>query len=451
MSGLSILGGGPAGLGVAFYAARAGLPFTLYEKAQALGGMCRTFKTGPHRWDAGAHRFHDRDADVTADVRALLGSRLRRVDAPNRVWTRGRYVDFPPSPLNAALSYGPAGALRVAWEAARAPRSGPPPEHFEEYATRRFGPTLARDLLLNYSEKLWGLPARRLSCDVATRRLQGLTLRALAAEMLFGRRKAAHLDGRFYYPDGGYGAIAEALAAGLPRDSVEFGREAVGLDVEGGRLVRVRWRDGEPLDVEGRVVSTLPLPALARLLGEHSGPFALEAAARLRFRRLRLVFLRLAQPRVSENASIYLPEARYCVSRVHEPKNRSAAMAPADETSLVAEVPCFPGDAIDELTAPALARRVVDELDAIGLISGGRVLEWRHELLPFAYPVYSRGYEADVAAVRRGVSGISNLDTVGRAGAFHYSHLHDQLRFAKDYVAALDVKGPLERREPTAP
>ena len=59
---------------------------------------------------------------------------------------------------------------------------------------------------------------------------------------------------------------------------------------------------------------------------------------RLRFRHVRIVFLRLGVPRHSRNATIYLPDPRLAVSRISEPKNRSAAMAPAHETGLVAEV-----------------------------------------------------------------------------------------------------------------
>jgi len=35
------------------------------------------------------------------------------------------------------------------------------------------------------------------------------------------------------------------------------------------------------------------------------------------------------------------------------------------------------------------------------------------------------------------LSAILNLDLIGRGGQFFYSHLHDQLRFGKDYVAGL--------------
>ena len=39
--------------------------------------------------------------------------------------------------------------------------------------------------------------------------------------------------------------------------------------------------------------------------------------------------------------------------------------------------------------------------------------------------------------IHAALAAVGNLDTMGRAGSFHYGHLHDQLRFGKDYVATL--------------
>jgi protoporphyrinogen oxidase len=182
------------------------------------------------------------------------------------------------------------------------------------------------------------------------------------------------------------------------------------------------------------VVSTLPLTTTVKLLGENVSAEARNAAEELRFRHIRLVFIRLARASVSANASIYIPQPEFCISRVDEPRNRSAAMAPDGETSLVAEVPCFSGDAMQQLGDEALAARAIEELDKIGIIARGEVLEWKHHVLANAYPVHTMEYASKVVTRRNALSHFTNLDTIGCAGAFVYSHLHDQLRFGRDYV-----------------
>src|SRR5687767_5110804 len=97
---LTVLGGGPAGLAVAYYARKAGLDCTLFEAGPRVGGNCVTFRHGDFLFDSGAHRFHDKDAEITADVVELLGDELLRIEVPSYIHSHGKFVDFPLSPLN---------------------------------------------------------------------------------------------------------------------------------------------------------------------------------------------------------------------------------------------------------------------------------------------------------------------------------------------------------------
>jgi protoporphyrinogen oxidase len=445
---LTILGGGPAGLAVAFYAAESGLPCELFERDANLGGMCRTYRFGEHLYDSGAHRFHDRDPEITADLRRLLGDELVKVCSPSQIYDRGRLVDFPPTPLNWLAGRGLGEAVAVGAELLKARWRPRPERSFEDVATNRYGRRLGEPLLMAYSEKLWGLPSGSLAPEVATRRLSGLGLRALLFELLLPRGRSAHLEGSFLYPRFGYGTVAARLSARLPAHRVHTAHEVAGLECEG-RLIRaVRFTGRSPLAVGGRLASTLPLTVLVRALGGALPAEAGRAAARLRFRHIRLVFLRLARARHSANATIYIPDPRLAVSRVSEPKNRSEAMAPPHETGLLAEVPCSTGDELFQLSEAALGERVVAELASIGLLAPGAVLGRETRLLPNAYPVYALGYAEQVKVIGEALAEIDNLDVLGRGGMFWYSHLHDQLRLAKDYVRSLaSLDGPPARLE----
>ena len=436
MTDLTILGGGPAGVGVAFYAQRAGVPFTLFEKSAELGGMCRTLRHGEHLYDCGAHRFHDQDGDITRDVLELMGDEMLAVDAPSMIWDRGRFVDFPPTPLNAILACGPIEVWRIGVELLRAYLRPRECASFEDFAISQFGETLARRIALNYSEKLWGLPAARLSPNIATRRLKGMTLRSLFFELILPGKKTSHIDGAFLYPRRGYGRIVQNLESTLPPDSIRLAHEIVRIQCERGKIARILFAGGHVVEPRGRVVSTLPLTVLVKFLGEQISAEARQAAARLRFRQIRLFFLRLKRPQLSANASIYIPDPQFCISRLYEPKNRSAALAPPGETSVVVEVPCFPDDPIQRMPNEDLAERVITELVALKLVDRAEVVEWKHHFLANAYPVYSLDYSNEIRIITEELARISNLSTIGRAGLFLYSHLHDQLRLAKDYVAA---------------
>jgi protoporphyrinogen oxidase len=436
---LAILGGGPAGLGVAYFATRAGLSFRLFEKQDAVGGLCRTFRCGEHLYDSGAHRLHDRDAEITCELRRLMGDRLTPVSIQSRIFDSGRFVDFPPSPLNLILSSSPRDVARIGYDLLRARRLRRPVVSFADFAVREFGEVLARRFLLSFSEKLWGLPASQLSLDVATRRLGGMRLSTLLLELCLPERKTEHIDGRFLYPRGGFGEIANTLARTLPADRLHTSHEVSALTLSHGRITSLVFTNGLVHEPEGIVVSTLPLTLVVNMLGPELDDEAHEAASRLRFRSVRLIFLRLMQDRLSSDASIYFPDPQMCVSRVFEPRNRSPLMSPEGETSLIAETPCFVGDRVYALENEELKDSVIHELAQVGLLRPDAVCEWRHHLLEYAYPVYSLDYHRWVSVIRRKLAAIRNLHMTGRNGLFYYSHLHDQLRLAKQFVAGLGV------------
>ena len=61
MEKVHILGGGPAGLAVAYFAKIKKIPFSIYESKNSVGGNCRTLVFDDCNFDTGAHRFHNKN------------------------------------------------------------------------------------------------------------------------------------------------------------------------------------------------------------------------------------------------------------------------------------------------------------------------------------------------------------------------------------------------------
>ena len=445
---LTILGGGAAGLAAGYFAARRGLPFTLFEAGDEVGGNCRTLSLGPFRFDTGAHRFHDRDPLVTREIRALLGEDLRQVSAPSHVYRRGQLVAFPLRPLDLVRKLGPGTTLRAAFDLALA-RSGAAGggDDFEAFAVRTYGRTIAREFLLEYSAKLWGLPCSRLSPHVAGRRLKGLGVGAFLLEALRGGRAAtAHLDGSFLYPRGGFGLIAERLADAAGRDRIRCRARVERLLHDGAaiRAVGVVGREPEPCDA---VVSTLSLPRLVRLFDPPLPPQVLELAQRLRFRDVTLVALALDRPSVTASATVYFPSPAIPFNRVYEPRNRCPEMSPPGRTMLVAELA---GDAAHGRGDAETVASVRGELVRIGWIHERDVIDATVRRVPEAYPVLELGSEAIVERLALELGRFRNLWLSGRNGRFAYTHLHDQVRLGHDLVSSFAGRAESALAEPPA-
>jgi protoporphyrinogen oxidase len=432
---VTILGGGPAGLAIGHYARQAGLEFTIYEGQDRVGGNCVTLEHAGFRFDSGAHRFHDKNPDATREVQQLLGADLRKIEVPSQIWHAGQLFDFPLAPFNLLKKLGP-------WHFARAVGSllrgrlatNDPGPSFRDFALRSYGADVASRFLLNYSEKLWGAPCEALSPVICGTRLKGLGLKSLIIEALFGQRaRTRHLDGAFYYPRQGFGAIAERMADSCGRENIRLGARVTRLRHDGKQIQAVEINGRERVRVD-ELASSLPLGLTLRLLDPAPPGAVLELASQLRYRNVVLVALFIDKDRITNNGSVYFPDRSFPFTRVYEPKNRSDEMSPPGQTSLVAEIPCQPGDALWSADDSALTALVSEQLARIQWFRPEQIIGSAIHRLPHAYPILELDYEARVAPIVSYLSRFQNLQLAGRNGCFVYSHLHDMLQSARMVV-----------------
>lgn len=434
---LTILGGGPGGLAAGFYARKLGLTSRILEGSDRTGGHCVTEERSGFRFDRGAHRFHDKDAEITAEIRALLGDELVRVSLGSAIYDSGRFLNFPPSPQQLLSHLGPAKFASAAAGAlvARATMSREP-EHFEGFARRAYGPDIARLFLLNYSEKLWGTQCDALSPRVSGGRLRGLRLSTLLQGNSNGNG-SQHLDGSFYYPRGGYGRIVEKLAEACGPGTIRCASRVTRLSHDGRRITQVEVNGHERLPVD-RVAATLPLGLTLKLLDPSPADHIVSLADSLRFRHVRLVAWFLSGPRVTEHATIYFPDSGVPFTRVYEPLHRSAEMSPPGHTSLVAEIPCDANDAAWTADDEYVVKMAQPTLEALGWVTPNTVVGTSVVRLSHAYPVLTVEAERAAAEIVRYLDRFENLHLLGRNGLFHYGWLHTVMRMAKNLTNEFD-------------
>ena len=432
---IAILGGGLAGLALGCYAKKNGLPFTVYEARRDIGGNCVTFRHGGFCFDSGAHRFHDKDAEITEDVRSLLGQDLKRIHVPSQIYYDGGLMEFPFHSLNLLKSIGFRDFSKAVFEALAARlKGGGEYRNFEDFALRTYGETLSERFLLNYTRKLWGIPCCQLSAHVAGERLNGLNLGGFVRQTVFGERAAPHhVEGPFWYPTTGIGVISEKSAALCGHENIRKEAKITRVLHRSERIRGLEINGTEQVNAE-EVISTLPLNVLLQIMRPPPPQEILSAARGLRFRHLRLVALCLNVKSVTEAATVYFPEPEFPFTRISEPANRSVHMSPQGKTSLVAEVPCNAKDEVWNLEKDELVKLVSRPLVKIGWIREEEIMDaWVGQVYD-AYPVMETGYEEKVRRIDHFLRGFGNLKTTGRNGRFAYLSIHNILRAAKEII-----------------
>lgn len=448
---LYILGGGPAGLGAAWFAAQEGLPFQLYEGTAHLGGNCRTLRTEEFLYDTGAHRLHDKDPEITELIKTLLGKELLRVDAPSAILHNDRFVDFPLHLSGLLRSLSTTELIKIAFSffGARITsvgRSTSSKEQatFEELTYSRYGRGLSEMFLLNYSEKLWGRRPAQLSPTVSGGRLKGLSLRSFLRNSLLGKDNTReNLDGRFYYPKFGIGMIADGLAHGIGSENIQLTSRITSLKHNGSRITELVVNNSHslhiPKDSKSHVVSTLPLTILLRSLNPPPPTEILEHANQLSFRHLLLLVFGLRRERLSQNASIYIPDATVPFTRLYESKNRSVHMAPVNKTSVVLELPCSNEDQQWKATPEELQRLGERFLHEKFAVKDNEIAVFDLHRIPFAYPVLETGFEHVSQEIINYLQRFTNLHLTGRSALFRYTHIHDLLRAGKETIQRITL------------
>lgn len=422
-----ILGAGPAGLGCACRLHDAGVSdWLLCEQLDEAGGLSRSIVDGAgFTWDLGGHVFHGREAQYQTILHGAAGSRgmtTFRRDA--RILVGSAWVPYP---FQRNLEHLPQQTrrrceldLRRA-EETRRHGAAPSPENFAEFLLAMYGREITEVFMRPYNEKLWAQPLITLSYEWAADSVPR-PRSAASAEAVYGSETAQPAidswgpNSRFTYPkSGGVGSIWRSVASRLPVERMTFGARAVAVDH---RERRVRFEDGGVVNYR-RMVSTVPLPHLGKLIGDDE--LSAETAA-LKHSSLWVVGLGVEAcvgDRLSSLCWAYFPNPTLTFYRMTHLGHYSRRLVPSSPqvSSLLVEVS-------DSPYRPAQPTGIADDaiqgLLECGILRSTRevVHTWAHRE-EYGYPVPSLGRDPVLRSVaaRLGMMGIRSC---GRFGSWRY-------------------------------
>lgn len=443
-----VLGGGPAGLAAGLEAVRRGRQVIVIEKDSLVGGVSSSrhwkrfiLEYGPHTY----HLKHDRIDDL---VREVYGGELTTKQRVTRMLIRGRMFDYPLKFWQLLKGLNPFFSARMLLDFLFTslwfkifPR---PDDSFRTWGVKRFGHTLYQLCFGGYTERLWGVPAERLSVRLASSKLHKLNLKDVIVKLFGGRgQEQATYWEDFLYPEEGMGIVFEKMAAEIVKAGGEVWLESypVSFRFDGGKIgsVLVNRREKEEEIPVAAVISTIPLPELGSLTRDIIGPESYAASATLRSRSLVLVDLIVRMPTVSDAHWVYLLDDIYRFNRFCEQKNLLRERHPPLETMLTFETCCGFEDAFWKMPDAELVRLALEDISHIERIDGSRVTDTLVRRVKDAYPVYDLEFEENLKKLYRGLSRVDNLYATGRQGLFLNTDMHDTMELGMKTVAELET------------
>ena len=438
-SHLHILGGGPAGMALSYFALNKHIPFKLIEATNQVGGNCKTISEGEFKFDTGAHRLHDKDKEVTKLIKNILKDDLLKVSAPSQIFLKGKMIDFPLN-INSVFK-------QLSWVELKKIMSEnilnkffrlKTPSNFKDLVNKKYGETLSNLFLINYTEKLWGENAGLLSVKVSGDRLRNLHLTSLIKGYILGDNfKPKHLEGSFYYPRNGFGTIFESIKDMISKKNILFNSPITEIFHENKIINSISIGNKKNINIKN-ILSTLPLNYVLRILNPKPPEEIQEIINNFKFRSLRLCILFLNRKKFSNNASIYFPDNMFPFTRIYEPKNRSSDMSPKDKTCIVLEVPCNKNDMIFNYSEEKFFDIIEKTLIENKFLSHGDIFHKDSMRIPYAYPVLKVGVEDKIKKALKYLNSFKNLNVLGRNANFEYVHIHNLFRDAKILINQLN-------------
>ena len=422
---VAIFGAGVAGLSTARALAARGHEVHVYEAAERAGGLAASYRDPDgFAYDHGPHFLLSSLADLLG-----IGAECAPVRYYEDLHVGGRSYAFP-----FGFVRNPAYCASVAWATLTRPLRRPPGS-LADFLTAYYGAHFAGQVLIPLIEKWAGAPAATLSLDFAHRLLPadlGYVVYSLLKRLRGGVTEDYYQKGRtVVYPREGCASIIRALAT-TPGVQVHLGAPLERLEVAGGRVTGSVV--GGKAVAADHYVSTIPLDDLARLL---AAPPEVQPWLRLRYRGVRLLFVKLARPRLLEHLWTWFPEPRYPFYRIAEYKNARADLAPPGKTLVSVESSYDPGAA--SVTASAAFDAVRPHLEALYGLRPQDVIELRLRESPAAYPVMLTSTEA----IQRGLTHrtpYANLFITGRTGQFQYRMLEATFKSGLSCAAAVQAR-----------
>ncbi len=422
---LHILGAGPAGLSIGYYAKKKNIPFIINESSNQVGGNCRTIKNGDFKFDTGAHRFHDKIPTVTKEIKELMGDELLIVKSPSKIYKDGTMIDFPInfSSLLQSLSLGQICDILIENLFKRS-SNGSMEKNFKNRAYHTYGKTLSNLFLINYTEKLWGRSADLLQEDVAGDRLKNLDLPSIIKQKILGFNKYKNLDGSFFYPQNGFGSIFESMANHIGFDKINTGTPVKKIMHEKGKITGLVCGNSKIINPE-MVISSLPIDKTIHLMDPVPPNEILLAVNEIGYRNIKICVLFLNTPFFSKNASIYFPDRKLNFTRIYEPKNRSAHMAPMDKTCIVIECPYDSGDHLSSMRKDEFYEMIRNDLLNEKLIKKDQIIDYDIFDMNNAYPILDINIKEKKKRILSYLHTFENMYLIGRNAEFKYLHTHD--------------------------
>ncbi len=229
--------------------------------------MSRTFSFDGNRVDIGGHRFFSQNKEVIALRNDILPMQVKK--RKSHILYNGRYIEYPIRfSWDLCKTLGFKETCRFLYSYMVSLTSKREIKTLEDYYIKQFGERLYKLFFEKYTEKLWGIPADKLSADWGVQRVRRVSVGLLLSNALskMSNKKDRSLIESFYFPEYGAGQIWEAMSREVQKLGVrvELNSRVISLECVDKKVDSVSYvQEGIEHHIKpDMIISSMPLADL---------------------------------------------------------------------------------------------------------------------------------------------------------------------------------------------
>ena len=456
-----VVGAGPTGLSAAYHLGKSAL---LVEQADRVGGWCRSVEDNGFTFDMAGHIMFSNDPYVHEMYQLLLGDNVHWQDREawiysKEVFTRypfqGALYGLPPSVISECI----VGAIEARFGSLKSKKpaadnganddyTGPErrgmfeplmkansavkpriyggaerrrttipkgePRNFEEFIYKVWGAGIAKHFAIPYNQKLWAVPLAEMETSWLGGRVPLPNLEEMIEGALSPVPKPMGPNARFGYPlRGGFQALMNGF---LPHLTGELRLKTRVTSVSPSSHM-VTLSDGSVVQYE-HLISTMPLPALVRVIGDEAPAEVRRAAAALRHVSVRCVNIGVGRENLTEKHWIYYPEDTV-FHRIFVQGNASPHCNAPGGFGITCEITYSNAKPLP-CDGEALIQRCIDDCHRVGFFKNDDPIWTANQVdMPVAYVVYDHDRAKNVVTIREWLSE-QDIVLAGRYAEWEY-------------------------------
>ena len=424
-----ILGAGLAGLSAAYHLKRG---YALFEKDSEIGGMARSLHKDGYTFDYDGHLLHFRNEYTFNLVSELLNGNLAPHKRNSWIYSKGIFTRYPFQANFYGLPNSVVKDCLMGLIKAKLLSVSPVNlnGNFENWIIKTFGEGIAGHFMQPYNRKFWTIEPKELTCEWLEGFVPVPDLEDTVTGAISDNTKSYGYNSRFWYPV--KGGICELVKGFSERiKNIHVDKRAVTIDQHRKEVVF----DDATIKKFKNMITTIPLPEFSNLLVDM--PLNVKHAfSMLKWTSILVLNIGIKSDNLTEKHWVYYPEENVIFYRIGFPTSFSMDVAPANRTSIYAEIAYSDAKKIDKNEAVSKA---INDLKRCGIISDESSVEMCLPMdIKYGYALYDSNRKHAVNIIK-GYLEKFGIYTIGRYGSWKYMSMEDVILEGKKIAENLKV------------